>query len=224
MTIIFPKTWESIGTPITLKMIDETLQEVIEKIPCNNLSYSGGIDSSILLYYLLNSGRKVNTFTITCDEKHLDNKYSKIGIDYYTKKFGWNNLTSHSFVEPQNGNELVKTFYQILKGYCDSIITGDGIDEFMGGYYKHQQTPIEKCYLDILYKLQENHLLPLNENSGDISVYIPYLSKELILLYTQIPLVSKINCMRRKLVVYELAKGKVPESIMNRRKSGFGTK
>ena len=122
MTIIFPKTWESVGTPITLKMIDETLQEVIEKIPCNNLSYSGGIDSSILLYYLLNSGRKVNTFTITCNEKNLDNKYSKIGIDYYTKKFGWNNISNHLFVTPLNGDELVKIFYQMLKGYCLSLI------------------------------------------------------------------------------------------------------
>ena len=224
MTIIFPKTWEAVGTPITLKMIEDALQKVIEEIPCDNLSYSGGIDSSILLYYLLESGRKVNTFTITCNEKHLDNKYSKMGIDYYTKKFGWNNLTGHWFIEPQNGDDLVKVFYQILHGYCNSIVTGDGIDEFMAGYYAHQQNPTEKGYLDILYQLQEKHLLPLNKNSNGISVYLPYLANEMILLYSQIPLIAKMNCIRRKLVIYELARGKVPESIMERRKCGFGVK
>lgn len=223
MAISFPKNWDTVGRPVSLVQIEKQLRVVLTNLPCNNLSYSGGIDSSLLLYYLLASGKKVNTFTITYNQNHPDYEYSIKGVEYYTKMFGKGCVNGHWFIRPKSGNDLIRVFYQILASWCDEIITGDGIDEYMAGYYKHQEIATEDCYFNILRRLQNEHLKPLNENSGSIKVFLPYLDEKLISLFSQIPLSEKVNYGGRKLFLVDLAKGKVHEDIIKRRKYGFGT-
>lgn len=226
MTIVFPKNWATLGKPVSSAKIGKRLRVILKNIPCNNLAYSGGIDSSLLLFYLLANGKKVNTFTITSDQNHPDNEYSIKGIEYYTKIFGKECINGHWFTRPKSGvgDDLVKVFYQILPAWCNGIIAGDGIDEYMGGYYKHQEIATEDCYFKILRSLHNENLKPLNENSGSIKVYLPYLDEKLVSLFSQIPLSEKVSNSGRKLLIVDLAKGKIPEDIINRRKYGFATK
>lgn len=224
--IVYPEDWRKAGRFVTTTMIHYSLMRTIRNIPCRYLSYSGGLDSSLLLYHMLCTGRKVVTFTATCGEDHPDAQYSRIGIDYYQRLFGEDKLEAHWMVYSSTGDDLVKEHYKELAKYCDSIITGDGVDEYMAGYYCHQEVDVDKkeeVYIDRLRRLQAEHLEPLDSNSGPVKVYIPYLDDSLVSLFAQIPLRDKVDWLSRKKVMLALAKGRVPEEIIDRRKYGFGT-
>ena len=60
-----PEHWNLIGRKFSTKLFINTLKEVLLEIPCNTLSYSGGIDSSLLLYTMFVLGKEIRTFTVT---------------------------------------------------------------------------------------------------------------------------------------------------------------
>jgi asparagine synthetase B (glutamine-hydrolysing) len=70
-------------------------------------------------------------------------------------------------------------------------------------------------------RLQEEQLIPLNKNSGQVKVYLPYLDNRLVLLFSQIPISEKVDSKHRKKIMIQMAKGKIPNEIINRRKYGF---
>ena len=85
----------------------------------------------------------------------------------------------------------------------------------------HQDCITEGTYYGIIRDLRRNHLLPLNANSGKVDVYLPYLDSRLISLYSQIPLSEKIDEETRKKFMVSMARGKIPDEIITRRKYGF---
>jgi hypothetical protein len=92
----------------------------------------------------------------------------------------------------------------------------------MGGYYSHLHNPTEKTYLNFLHRLQKEQLEPLNINSGNVKVYLPYLDYELIQLYTSFSFENRFNNINRKRLIVKLAiQCKIPEEIIFRRKYGF---
>jgi len=64
-------------------------------------------------------------------------------------------------------------------------------------------------------------LISLHEASGKVRVYLPYIDESLITLYSQIPLSRKVDKNARKKVMVAMAKGKIPDEILLRRKYGF---
>lgn len=223
--IKYPSNWQSIGQAIDVNQIEDTLQLILSEIDCDCLSFSGGIDSSLLLYYMLEQGREVKTFTIACSESHPDIKYAKIVLAAFERKFGKRIESNWQIIKTGVlGDALVKSYYQGLSQWTDNIIAGDGIDEFMAGYYKHQELSNEAIYYDYLRRLQIDQLIPLNENSGKVQVYLPYLDKRLIYLMSQIPLWEKVDTCNRKKLMVKLAQGKLPQKVIDRRKYGFCTK
>lgn len=222
--IVYPDNWNKVGVPIELGQIEEVLKQIIADIPCDCLSFSGGLDSSLLLYFMLEAGKKVRVFTITCSDNHPDIHYSLRVINYFKNKYKVNIEGSWIVLNNVIGDELVKAFYQNgIAQHTDSIIAGDGIDEFMAGYYNHQRNPTEETYYDYIRRLQVEQLIPLNENSGEIKVYLPYLDPHLTSLLWQIPLSEKVDKRTRKKIMMELARGKLPREVIERRKYGFGT-
>ena len=220
--IVTPADWTKVGNPINVSDIEETVLQILSEIDCNILSLSGGIDSSLLLYYMLKLGQKVDTFTIGIEPDHPDVMYSQMAIDHleevFDTKIGRNLLILDS---GNDDNPAVVEFFRWVSQFTNSIIAGDGIDEFMAGYYTHQNDPSEVTYYDFLYRLQKEQLEPLNENSGSVGVHLPYIDKRLIYLLAQIPLYEKVDRSERKKLMVELAQGKLPDEIIYRRKSGF---
>ncbi len=161
---------------------------------------------------------------MTCDETHPDNQYASEALSALEASFGVK-IESHFFTRNGvNGDELVSAFYREIRQWTDSIITGDGVDEFMAGYYGHQQDPSEAVYYQFLRNLQEMHLAPLDANSGDTKLYVPYIDPRFISLMAQIPLCDKVGPQGRKLMMMAMARGKVPDGNIDRRKYGFGTR
>lgn len=220
--IVHPSNWQKLGREITIEDIDGAMRRVISEIDCLNLSFSGGVDSSLLLYYLLEVKGKANTFTIANDIEHPDIEYSRKAISFFEHKYKIQ-IPHHTMVRPNiSGDALVFSYYRALSNLIPSIITGDCIDELACGYYNHQDLK-EETYQDYLQSLQDNHLIPLNENSGKVQVYLPFADDRIANLFYRIPLYRKVNETSRKKIIMELAEGKMPPEIIERRKYGLGT-
>jgi len=220
-----PKNWNQIGTKITLTQIDEAMVKIIKDLDCNCLSLSGGIDSSLLLYYMVQIfGKDVKCYVIAKNTDHPDYIFATL----IARHFGVACIANvpNGYIERKSGDfpgdEIVRNFYNTLSyNGIKRIIAGDGVDEFMGGYYGHMKNPTEEAYFNYLLRLQEEQLEPLNKNSGDVEVILPYLDQRLILLLTQVPLKEKVDSKNRKKIIMKLAKGRVPNEILERRKYGF---
>jgi asparagine synthetase B (glutamine-hydrolysing) len=227
MMIIYPADWRKVGEPIQLEDIEEIIIHILSEINCSHLSFSGGIDSSLILFYLSRLYSHVEAYTLGLSEDHPDVKYSRLVVQQF------NNVTHNVYIpilaeveaEKQagdfSGDHIVKIFYKFVHSYTDEIIACDGIDEYMGGYYDHQKDPSETMYYSYLRRLQKEHLKPLHKNSGKIKVYLPYIDNRLILLLSQIPLRDKVDAENRKKIMQQLAKDKIPQEIIERHKYGF---
>jgi len=221
--IIYPKNWKKIGAAISTADIEGRLIEVLREIYCNHLSFSGGVDSSLLLYYLCQIFHRVEIFTMGTSEAHPDVKFAKDVIEQYKRKFFHVSFEHHIYC-PRNEeieDSIYGMFYKFVSQHTDRIITGDVIDEYTCGYYAHMANPTEEVYYDHIRRLQKNHLVPLNENSDKVGVCLPYADEKVIAMLSQIPLKDKVDYRNRKKVVIEMARGKVPDEVILRRKYGF---
>lgn len=219
--ITYPLRWGEVGKQINVDGIEKALLSILAAINVSHLSLSGGVDSSLMLYYmtLVLNKRDIHCYTITSNEQHPDYIFSKKITDHFGVE--WYPYIPDS-IPGYSGDDAVKCFYDYLKDLeIDTIIACDGIDEYMGGYYRHQNNPSEEVYYECIRELQEFHLGPLNKNSGNVKVYLPYLDARLISLFSQIPLVDKVDRSNRKKIVMEMAKNRIPDEIIQRRKYGF---
>ena len=168
--------------------------------------------------------QNIRAFTIALNENHPDYIYS----NKIARHFGIDHEIFVPYSKPERckydypGDEIVRLFYEnlVLKN-IKKIICCDGIDEFNCGYYDHQKYLDENTYYYFLTKLKKEQLEPLNRNSKNINVYLPYIDERLILLFSQIPLKNKVDSNFRKKIVLKMAKDKIPDEIIRRRKYGF---
>jgi asparagine synthetase B (glutamine-hydrolysing) len=221
--IVFPENWDEVGNDLKIDKVEASILEVISGIDCNCLALSGGIDSSLLLHFMVKSGkRSVYAFTIGSSKDHPDIIHSKMAVNQYECVVHNIHIpASVEGVEKFKGDNAVRELYRFIGGYSDSVIAGDGIDEYMCGYYDHKKKPTEEVYYDFINRLQEEQLIPLDENSGKVKVYLPYIDSRIIYLLSQIPIARKVG-FRRKLLMIEMAKrAGICEGIINRRKYGF---
>jgi len=218
--IVYPKNWQNKGQAVTVQDVENTIEGVLEGIACRNLALSGGLDSSLLLYYLCQLHYKIEVFTMGESDEHPDIIFAKKIVEYYEKSFDVD-IRHHVYYSRETAVPIYKLFYKFVSEYTHSIIAGDGVDEFMCGYYAHMEDPSDASYYKHLRQLQNNHLIPLNLESGEVEVYLPYLDEKLIRLLSQIPLEEKVDEENRKKFMVEVARGKVPDFIIERRKYGF---
>jgi len=221
--IVYPEDWRSFGSPVTTGDIDKAMREVLEGIDCNNLSFSGGVDSSLLLYYLLEVHGVAQVFTIANLSDHPDILFAEKSLHYFEERYGIK-IPHTVFVRPNiEGDELVRCFYNLLSDSgVRRIIAGDCVDELACGYYAHQDMT-EETYYGYLRRSQGDHLEPLNKNSGDIGVYLPYADCRVASLFYQMPLQDKVSHECRKIAILSLADGRVAPEVIERKKYGFAT-
>ena len=219
--IAYPQNWQIIGKEIKLKEIEFAIRDCLNNFSIGNLSLSGGIDSTLLLYYLKTTkyltGKKIKCYTIALNKEHPDYIYAQIAAKFFGVELSICLLNKKT--EPNN---IVKIFYDFLSDQgVTKIIAGDGVDEFTCGYYSHIQDKSEQNYISFIRKLNPEHLIPLNKNSKNVEVFLPYLSPNVVSLLTLIPLYKKTEFDKRKKIIRNLAKNNIPSKIINRHKYGF---
>lgn len=225
--IVHPRNWTDVGKPISIEKIEAMIMTVLNSINCNCLALSGGLDSSLTLYYLSKLHVNIFAFTIGFSDSHPDVRYAELMVSKFPnvehKVYIPTpvEIMNKSDYKDQDGDHAVRLFYKFVKKYTDGIITCDGSDEYMCGYYTHQEDPGQAAYYRHLRELQKCHLEPLNKNSKDVKVYLPYIDSRLTRLLSQVPISEKVDRYNRKKLMVRLAKGKIPKVIMDRRKYGF---
>jgi asparagine synthetase B (glutamine-hydrolysing) len=203
-------------------IVELVLKDAIRYINVNHLAYSGGIDSTVMLALLRQIYSKVHTYTISSRKDHPDAAFARLGSEKYE-------TDHHEFiVEPTKvetdkfmGDNAVRQFFENVSEHTDKIITCDGVDEFMCGYYDHMDGT-QETYERYLRQLTPNHLIPLNDASKDIRVYVPYLDRGMMYIYRNIPLDAKVDGTTRKKIMVKIAEYlEVPREIIERNKYGF---
>lgn len=225
--IVSPLDWNEVGKPVQIRDLELAISKVLSEISCNCLALSGGLDSSLMLYFMCQRHKRVRTFTIGLSEDHPDIKYAQLVADSFDNVSDYYYIPAQEEIEAEKqpgdleGDAAVRLFYRFVKKHTTEIIACDGIDEYMAGYYAHQETLSEITYFNFIRRLQREHLAPLNKNSGKVNVYLPYLDSRLIALYSQIPLSEKVDPHIRKKFMVRMAEGKIPDRVITRRKYGF---
>jgi asparagine synthetase B (glutamine-hydrolysing) len=225
--IVYPAFWQEIGKVPDIQEMEDVLIWVLKIIDCKNLALSGGIDSAYMLWCMTQAFRpkQISCYTIALSEEHPDYIFSKQMTEYL-------GIENHKIMIPllplkkedgdNPGDWIVREFFQWVETRgVNSIICCDGIDEFMGGYYSHLHNPTHETYYDFMTRLQKEQLEPLNKNSGNVNVYLPYMDRDLISLYNRFPMSDRFDTTDRKKLIKKLATGKIPEEVINRRKYGF---
>lgn len=230
--IVYPKKWqleycnlytyENNNNVDILKIIN-MLEDILIAINIRHIAYSGGVDSTIILCLMSQLFDNISTYTISCRKDHPDVKFASIGSKLYKSNH-------HEFIIGEEykqdgdrdfGDNAVRRFFELSSKYIDKIICCDGIDEFMCGYYKHQDES-EDTYRYYLSRLTPDYLVPLNKNSKNIKVFLPYLNKNLLDLIGIIPLNKKVDGTNRKKIIMKIADYlNIPKEISRRNKYGF---
>lgn len=224
--IVYPKSWnkdyECLSEWNDYIEIIIRLKRILKDINVNHLAYSGGIDSSIMLAAMSNIFDTVYTYTISSRLDHPDIFYARIGSEYYNtehREFIVN--PTYADTDVFKGDNAVRQLFELVSTYTDRIICCDGIDEFMCGYYDHQFNTTER-YAYYLRRLLSDHLIPLNKNSNNVKVFLPYLDECLVNIYRQIPLMAKVDGSSRKKIMIKLSNFfNIPKEIIIRKKYGF---
>jgi len=192
------------------------LTGIVKQENIKNIAYSGGIDSTILLAIMCNvfNKRDITSYSITSRWNHPDVICAIEGVNHFN--INHKVLISKTITD---GNDAVRKLFKFAN--CKNMICGDGIDELMCGYYAHQKNSSENYKL-FLEALKEKHLKPLNINSRNTKVFLPYLDDKIIKMCSEVSLHQKVDeCERKKLMISVGKQLQIPASIINRNKYGF---
>ncbi len=192
----------------TCEKFRSMLSKICTSIPQESILFSGGLDSSILLFYT----HPKYAITITVDNKSTDYRYSRLLANRFESKHiiaypdrksifeGLNELImDYKTFDPIFLRNAVVQLIGIKKAndlQCKSIIIGDGADEVFGGYnFLHKYENKSRMLEARLRQLKQN----MNFVSTKIAekykmgVYTPFLDKEIINFAETLDLREKIK-------------------------------
>lgn len=206
------------------------------------LLFSGGLDSTVLLAIAGRFGTYPHTFTVGSHESHPD----IVAARAITGKLGIT-LSHHECIptardifeakmklltagqKDTDGNVAV---FLALRAVHDAgfraVMTGDGIDELLGGYWTHRQedNPREqtRTFQEYWRRLPEDHLIPLEEKAEmlGLTILLPYLNTTIVESVSRIPLRNRTTRIRSKIPLHLLAERLgIPDIALRRDKTGF---
>ena len=123
---------------------------------------SGGIDSSIITSILqFNSSKKIKSFTVGFNDKNFDESKARdvsnyLGTDHYEFFIKDEDIInfvenlSDIYAEPFSDSSQIPTYLiaKLMRKEAKVILSGDGGDEFYGGYNRY-------FYLKYIYFLSQ---------------------------------------------------------------------
>lgn len=225
----------------------EKLKISCEKCVSDTISLSGGLDSSILAYYL---------------QKRRSKAVSVIAKDFEASDLAYCQMASQEFDIPltiykaETGKilEAIEETIKILRNFNDieirnnivmylaikwakenqsiGIITGDGADELFAGYNFLLEKPKEELEKEIKRVFSIMHFP--TQKIGDalgVPVESPFLDKDFVKFALSIPGDLKVNTINGKKygkwILRKTFEGRIPQKILWREKSpmqeGAGT-
>jgi asparagine synthase (glutamine-hydrolysing) len=211
------------------------------------ISFSGGVDSSLLAKICVDLGYEITLLTIGFEDSHdimFSQEISKIfGYNHKIEKIKLTNFLKVSreikkIIKTDNLSWLENSiaFYyvsKLAKHYdIKKVITANGIDELFCGYnaYRNAIKSGEAEVMELMESKLENEIKMMkavNEIASQFGVVLiqPFLLSDFIEFAKKIPLKNKIHDsddLLRKHIIRELAlKIGVPEISSNKRKKAL---
>lgn len=204
---------------------------------------SGGIDSSFCVAVMRQAFPKTPIHTFTCggNYKHPDILAARfVSKIFYTSHFEFipgPNCVKRAekefarFFPKAKDLGDVGVFYvykNIAKFHKPkSVICHDGIDELLGGYWKHRELADEQqkiqVFCEFWNRLECNHLWQLDRTAAHfgISVILPYLQIPVVKFISGIPVHERTSHEVSKIPLREIAKKYLPHEVITRPKKGF---
>jgi asparagine synthase (glutamine-hydrolysing) len=225
----------------------DKLKSSCEKCVADTISLSGGLDSSILAYYLQKRRPKAVSI-VAKDFEASDLTYCQIAAQEFDLP-----LTIYK-VETEKILEAIEETIKILKNFNDieirnnivmylalkwakenqsnGVITGDGADELFAGYNFLLKKPKGELEEEIKRVFSIMHF-PTQKigNALGVPVESPFLDEDFVKFALSIPVDLKVNTMNGKKygkwILRKTFEGKIPQKILWREKSpmqeGAGT-
>jgi len=181
----------------------ERIKEVV-------ISYSGGIDSTLLTWITVNSGIQVHLITSGSDrsvDKDASKKAEKLfpGIDISFIKFDIDRLRKDLYeivniieeYNPVSISVAIPQYYVFKETAKNNVFLGQGSDEFFGGYSKYIENYnyAEKLIRKDLIKSYRTNFEREDKLARKFNrkIYYPLISPSILLLAVAIPLKYKIR-------------------------------
>jgi asparagine synthetase B (glutamine-hydrolysing) len=206
-----------------------------EKMGCVHLALSGGVDSTLLLYKFIEHGFPVVAHTMASHEEHPDLVHARQAVNQAKGDVRHEaHLREATEEETRRSNRLLGMekdrpdnyllLMEEVHRHTHDIICGDCIDEMMGGYYRHLDSPTEGTFQELIGRLIPNHLIPLDRCSSlyRVRVHLPYADTRVLDACQRFYFQELIVEGERKKPICELARqAGVPGEIIERRKRGL---
>jgi asparagine synthase (glutamine-hydrolysing) len=243
-TIENPKIQQSVTIESLNKIMEETCQAYSKKFPKLTIAFSGGIDSTLLTYYLNQTCSRIELIWTGVEnqpEKEIAQKaadYLDLNIQHEEFKQKDVEQILESILLSIEEPDPVKTgiaypfFWSSKKTYrmgYTSMCSGNGADELFGGYQKYVIKFIEEgdpsgyLYLDILNSYINNfHRDTKTCIDNGIRLLLPYTHPKLVDYALKIPISQKIqrnlNKPRKKILRKLAISQNIPKELAVRPK------
>ncbi len=186
--------------------------------------FSGGLDSTIILFYLKKFGADVNIYSINNAE---DGEHVKFMEDHWGLKINYLDVKPEdlSLVEKMQIYDINDSMidlgsvipqYYLFKDIKDKIVlTGDGADELFGGYRRISEYDSQKS--DVFQELPFYHLVRVDRMSMNFTIECrnPFLGHDVVRAALQLPYSSRTH----KWILKEQYKTVIPKEIIERKKN-----
>ena len=218
--------WENkVSEAPVIDLLEESVKRrlISKKYKVSTL-FSGGLDSTIILYFLRKFGSDVNIYSIDNAE---DGEYVRMMEDYWDLKINYldQNIGSLSTEDRMRIYDIndsmidlgsVLPQYFLFKNIEDKIVlTGDGADEIFGGYRRINQYDSQKS--DVFQELPFYHLPRIDRMSMNFTIECrnPFLGHDVVKKALSLPFEERKN----KKVLKDSFKGLIPDEIIDRKKN-----
>ena len=211
------------------KLVDD-LAEILKRTRCprgSTLSFSGGLDSSILAYNSPGISLITVGFEGSRDIENAKEVAEYLGMETRIVLLDEDTLLEGMRIIASNFPELspveisfeLPLLFAARNALSDKICTGQGADELFGGYAKYLRNP--GLMKDDVEKLITVTIPRERRIAGMFrkELFTPYLSGEILRIASRIPVECKIRDGVRKWILREAArKLGAPEIIVEREK------
>lgn len=223
------------------EVLYDLLHRATDRCSASSIALSGGLDSSILSFYLQN--KISSAIAITTQDYHSpDLPFCKLLSEKFDLPLVVTSVTmpeildaihqcililkNFNNIEIRNSIVIYLALCVAKKSNITSMVTGDGADELFAGYnfMQHKTKPELSLILERIWKNMKYTSIELSK-ALNITLESPFLDPDVVQFAKQLPIDKKIQYHSGKKfgkwILRETFDGKIPDSILWREKTAM---